>query len=75
MSKVTFALSKQIIESTTKYNTCKKQFIELINYYNLRIRELKLSSGPLEGKNCSLTFVIQQLIEDAMGPPDSHKFI
>ncbi len=49
----------------------------MITYYNLRIKEFVRHAyvSATEGQNFSLSFVIQELIEDAMGHPDSHKFI
>ncbi len=76
MDRISFPLSEQIIKSTTEFPICRKQFIELIEYYNLRIKEFKnITVTGANGKQCSLAFVIQELISDAMGDSDSHKFI
>ena len=76
MDSVSFPLSEQIIKSTTEFPICRQQFIELIEYYNMRIKEFKnISVTGTNGKGYSLAFVIQELINDAMGHPDSHQFI
>ena len=76
MDNISFPLSEQIIKTTTEFAICRQQFIELIEYYNLRIKEFKnITVTGANGKQCSLAFVIQELINDSMGDPDSHKFI
>ena len=76
MEPVAFALSQEIIKSTTEFPTCRKQFIELIDYYNIRIKEfLQPVGASMDVKSHSLSLVIQELIDDAMGHPDSHKFL
>ncbi len=68
MEKISFPLSEQIINSTTEFAICRQQFMELIEYYNLRIKEfVDVTVAGANGKQNSLGFIIQELLNDAMG--------
>lgn len=71
---MSFCISKQIILSTTQAEIYQQQFAELIRYYHYRIQEFCETVTEKTGK-CSLPYILHELTKDAMGAPESHKFL
>ena len=77
MTPIKFSLSKQIYLSTLQEEKSRAEFIDLIHYYNLRIKEFvdKVNLRNIANDKCSLDHVLHELAKDAMGNPESHNFL